>query len=147
MYRNSLFDNPFVIFLLLCIIAFTNVILPVHYISIFLVGVLYVAMSRAIEKEYNYSLLFIVLGFSIIELSHGLKIFSVTLLSLFIYFFIAPKIKSSIASETFYFISVMSIVYIGMGLLFNFWGGIDSKLVAILIMNFVLDLLLVSILV
>jgi hypothetical protein len=142
MYRNSLFDNPIAIFLLLVIVSLSNIILPVHYISIFLAGIVFAALIRAIEKEYTYTILFLLMGFVIIELSHGLKIFSLSLVALFIYFFM-----SSFSSETFYFTSVLLLFYIGMGMLFYFWGGIDSKVITILMMNFVIDLFLVSILV
>jgi hypothetical protein len=147
MYRSSLFDNPIAIFLLLVIVGICNIILPVHFISIFLAGVVFIAMIRAIEKVYPYTILFLLLGFIIIELSHGLKIFSLGLLALFIYLFISPRIKSSFSSETFYFTSVILLFYFGMGVLFYFGGGIDSKLITILLMNFVFDLFIVSILV
>ena len=147
MYRNSLFDNPIAIFLLLFIVSLSNILLPVHYISIFLAGLIFIALIRAIEKEYTYTILFLLMGFVIVELSHGLKIFSLSLLALFIYFFISPKIKSSFSSVTFYFTSVILLFYVGMGMLFYFWGGIDSKVITILMMNFIIDLFLVSVLV
>lgn len=147
MYRSNLFDNPIAIFLLFCLSGLFNIVLPVHFISIFLVGVLFMAFIRCLDKGYTYSMLLLVVGFTIFELSHGLKIFSVSLVAFFIYVFVAPRIKSSFASQTFYFLLVILFLYLGIGILFYFMGGIESKLMAILIMNYVLDLLFVSLII
>lgn len=145
MYRNSLFDNPIAIFLLVLSSAFINILFPVHFISIFLVGVLFIAFSRAIHKKYFYTLFFIIVGFCVIEASHGLRFFNVTLLSFFIYIFISPIIKSILSSINFYFISVILSFYIGLGILFYWNGGVDSHLISVLIMNYFIDIVLVSI--
>jgi hypothetical protein len=144
MYRNNLFDNPIAIFLLFCISSFFNIVLPVHFISLFLLGVLFMAFSRCLDQGYNYSMLLLLVAFTIFELSHGLKIFSVSIVAFFIYIFVAPKIKASFASQTFYLLLVLLFLYISIGVLFYFLGGVDSKLMAILIMNYVLDVLIVS---
>ena len=144
MYRNSLFDNPFIILFLFFITTLVNVLLPVHFITILLLGVVFMAFKRCLDKKYYYSLLLITATFIVIELSHGFKIFSICLLAFFIYLFIAPKLKTLLSSQTLYMIVIMFIFYCGVGILLYLFGGIDSYVSSILIINYIIDLFLVS---
>lgn len=144
MYRSNLFDNPFIIFLLFIIVSITNVLFTVHFIAIFLIGVLFMAFVRCLEKGYTYSMILILFTFTIVETSHGLKFLSLSLVAFFIYFFIVPKIKAAFSSQTFYFLLLILFFYICVGILFYMSGGIDAKLSAILMTNYFIDLLIVS---
>jgi hypothetical protein len=144
MQRNSLFDNPFIITFIVLSVGVFNIFLPIHFISILLAGVVYIAFSRSLEKKYNYSLLFLVIAFMIIEISQGLKIFSLSLLAFFIYVFVAPKIKSVLSSDSLYMISIIFIFYLGTVVLFRLHGSIDVDLVSILLINFFIDIFIVS---
>ena len=146
MYRNSLFDNPLAIFLLFIIVAFTNIILTVHFISILLAGVVFMASIRCIEKRYYYSLALVVLSFFIIEANQGLKIFSLGLLSLFIYIFLIPKLKTFLTSTNLYTFSIILLFYWGVVVLYMFIGDINIKLISKLLVNYILDIFIVSIL-
>lgn len=144
MYRSNLFDNPFIIFLLFIIVSITNVLFTVHFIAIFLIGVLFMAFVICLEKGYTYSMILILFTFTIVETSHGLKLLSLSLVAFFIYFFIVPKIQATFSSQTFYFLLLILFFYICVGILFYMSGGIDAKLSAILMTNYFIDLLIVS---
>lgn len=144
MHRNSLFDNPlFIVTIIFCVGVF-NIFLPIHFISILLSGVIYIAFSRSLQKKYYYSLFFLVIAFMIIEVSQGLKIFSLSLLAFFIYLFIAPKIKSVLSSDSLYVITIIFIFYVGVLILYKFLGEVDIELISILLLNFFIDIFLVS---
>jgi hypothetical protein len=144
MQRNSLFDNPFIIAFIFVCVGIFNIFLPIHFISILLAGVVYIAFSRCLEKRYNYSLLFLVIAFMFIEVSQGLKIFSLSLSALFVYIFIEPKIKSVLSSDSLYVISIIFIFYCVIALLYRFLGGIEIDLISILLINFFIDIFIVS---
>lgn len=144
MFRNSLFDNPFAIFLLFLSVILTNIILSVHLISIFLAGVVFVAFVRALQKRYYYSLILIIFCFNIIETTQGLKLFSLTILSLFIYIFIIPKLKVLLTSINIYSVILLFIFYMGIMILFSFLGTINSLFVSKIVVNYFIDLFIIS---
>jgi len=144
MDRNSLFDNPFAIIILFFLVAFVNIILPIYFISILLAGVVFVAFIRAVEKRYTYILICIIFIFNLIEISQGLKIFSLSLWSYFIYLFILPNIKSLFASKYLLLLVKVFIFYMGIGILFYFSGVFTLDIVSILVLNYILDIIMVS---
>ncbi len=147
MYRNSLFDNPLAIFLLFIIIVFTNIILTVHFISILLVGVVFIAFIRCMEKRYYYSLSLVIFTFFIIENNQGLKIFSLGLLSLFIYIFIIPKLKTFLTSINLYTFTIILLFYCGIVFLYLFIGDINIEFISKILVNYFIDIFIVSILI
>lgn len=147
MYRNSLFDNPLAVFLLFLSVCFTNIILPVHFISILLVGIVFMAFIRSIEKRYYYSLILIIFTFIIIEISQGLRIFSLSLLSFFIYLFIIPKLKTLLSSINIYTLTIILLFYVGIIVLYKFSGDINIEFISKILINYFLDIFIVSILI
>ena len=144
MQRYSLFDNPIAISILFFIVLVVNIFLPIHFISILLAGVVFTAFVRSLEKKYNYSLFFLIIAFIIIEVSQGLKIFSLSLLSLFIYLFIVPKLKSVFSSLNIYLITILLIFYLGVILLYRFLGDVNAELISIILINFFIDIFIVG---
>jgi hypothetical protein len=144
MFRNSLFDNPLALFLLFISVVFTNIILSVHFISILLAGVVFIAFIRVMEKKYYYSLILIILSFSIIETMQGLKLFSLLFLSLFIYIFIIPKLKVFLTSINFYTIILLFIFYSEVVILFAFLGDINGLFLSKIVINYFIDIFIVS---
>ena len=147
MYRNSLFDNPLAVFLLFLLVCFTNIILPVHFISILLCGMVFIAFIRCLEKKYYYSLTLLVFTFFIIENTQGLKLLSLSLLSLFIYIFIIPKLKTLLASINLYTISIVFIFYMGIIFLYSFFSDLNILFLSKLMFNYILDIFLIGILI
>ena len=144
MYRNSLLDNPFAIFILFLLVIFANVILSVHFITIFLAGVVFMEFIRCLEKRYYYSMVLVVLSFLLIESSQGLKPFSLLLVSLFLYIFIIPKSKQILTSQSLYTFFLLLIFYISIIVLYIFLGDINSHLVSNITINYLFDIFIIS---
>ena len=99
MTRNNL-DNPFFLFLVLLMAITINTIFSIHFLLIMFAGILFTAFYRCLKKRYLYSLAFVIIAFLFIEVNTGLKPFSLSLLSLFIY--IAQKFFTLLQKIAYY---------------------------------------------
>ena len=129
------------ILLLICII---NIIFSAYFISIFLAGIVFKIFTVSIRKEYNYLFIFSIITFLIIENTQGLKLFSLTIISLLVYYFIIPRIKhlfsSSFMSDFLYLFSFYLLFYI----LVQAYIVFDMTLVVVFLLNFFIDILIVG---
>ena len=139
MSRNNL-DNPIFLFIVLLLIIAVNTISSIHFLLIMFAGILFTAFYRCLKKRYLYSLTFVVITFLFIEINTGLKPFSMTLLSLFIYIFILPRDESqtSYSSSSAYLYIIF--FYIGLIIMWSILLGIHPHLIGILIVNALIDL-------
>lgn len=137
MTRSNL-DNPILLFLILIISVSINTISTIHFLLIMFAGILFTAFHRFLRKRYLYSLTFVIIAFLFIEVNSGLKPFSLTLLSLFIYVFILPKVENSNSVNGFFYIIIF---YIGLTILWAVWMNIDSQILLALFLNLIIDLL------
>ena len=147
MNRNSLFDNPLAVFLLFLLVGFTNIILSVHFVSLLLAGIVFIAFLRCIEKRYYYSLLLVIFTFTLIESNQGLNLFSLSIMSLFIYLFIIPKIKTLLTFVSLYTLGIVFIFYLGIIVLYSIFSDINSLFLSKILFNYILDIFLVGILI
>jgi len=139
-------SNPFIVFGIFLIVSILNIILSVHFITILFVGVIFTSFIHSISFKYYWSLVFSILAFIFIEISNGLSIGSLSLVSFFIYTFIVPKIGNYLKSKIVYLGILNLIFYSGVFLLFSINSEINNILVSKIILNFILDLFLVSLL-
>lgn len=147
MNKYLFLDNSVVIFILLIFVGIVNIFLPVHFLSLLLLGVIYMAFAKSLERESYYSLSFMIIAFSIVELAQGLKLFSLSLLGFFIYIFIAPRLKNLLSSTKIFTLLIVFIFYVGTAVLFNFLAKIELELIAILLANYFIDILLLAVLI
>lgn len=146
MQKYSLLDNSTVTFFSLVLVGIVNIFLPVHFLSLLLVGVVFTIFTQSLKNENYNSLTFMIIAFSIIELAQGLKLFSLSLVAFFIYIFISPLLKNILSSEKLVKIMIIFIFYIGIAVLFSFLGEVSYELVAILLINYLIDIAIVSLL-
>ena len=146
MQKYSLLDNSTVTFFFLVLVGVVNIFLPVHFLSLLLVGVVFTIFTQSLKNENYNSLTFMIIAFSIIELAQGLKLFSLSLVAFFIYIFISPLLKNILSSEKLVKIMIIFIFYIGIAILFSFLGEVSYELVAILLINYLIDIAIVSLL-
>lgn len=146
MQKYSLLDNSTVTFFFLVLVGVVNIFLPVHFLSLLLVGVVFTIFTQSLKNENYNSLTFMIIAFSIIELAQGLKLFSLSLVAFFIYIFISPLLKNILSSEKLVKIMIIFIFYIGIAVLFSFLGEVSYELVAILLINYLIDIAIVSLL-
>ena len=140
MTRSNL-DNPIFLFILLILIVTVNAISSIHFLLIMFAGILFTAFYRCLKKRYLYSLTFVVIAFLFIEINTGLKPFSLTLLSLFIYVFILPKDENYTAYNMSSSYIYIIFFYIGLLVMWTIVFGFDLDISVILFINLIIDLM------
>jgi len=140
MTRNNL-DNPIFLFIVLLIAITVNIISSIHFLLIMFAGILFTAFYRCLRKRYLYSLTFVVIAFLFIEVNIGLKPFTLSLLSLFIYVFVLPKDENhtsyNLSSSYVYII----FFYLGLLILWAIIFGLSTTIILTLFINVIIDLL------
>lgn len=140
MTRNNL-DNPIFLFIVLIMAITVNIISSIHFLLITFAGILFTAFYRCLRKRYLYSLTFVVIAFLFIEINTGLKPFTLTLLSLFIYVFILPRDEShtsyNLSSSYIYII----FFYLGLLILWSIIFELNTTILFTLFINVIVDLL------
>ena len=144
MKRIIFFTNSFNIFAMFIIVSFINIIATVHFMSIFLAGTVFVAFIICLKNKFWYSLVLVIFTYVFIEISHGLNIGILTLLSLFIYIFIKEKIKNYFTSDLTYIVILLFIFYLGIFILFMINYDLDFMFIYIIFLNYFIDLLVLS---
>jgi hypothetical protein len=127
-------------------VSLVNIILPIHFITIFLAGIVFVAFIESIKKKQWYTLLVVIFTFIFIEISQGLFIGTLSLISLFIYSFIKTKLKYILSYDFIFRFALVAIFYFLFFILFLLNGKVDVVLVYKLLANFVLDIVLIGLL-
>jgi len=138
---KHILDNPFFLFFLILFIVSVSFISSIHFLVILFAGVLSNLFYRTIRQKYYYSLAFVIIAFLIIELNIGLKPFSLSLISFFMYIFIVPKYEDNHTSGFLYiliFYFVLSILWL---IFFNF----EIMDIYTLMMNIIMDIVLFGI--
>lgn len=140
MTRNNL-DNPIFLFIVLLIAITVNIISSIHFLLIMFAGILFTAFYRCLRKRYLYSLTFVIIAFLFIEVNMGLKPFTLSLLSLFIYVFVLPKDENhtsyNLSSSYVYII----FFYLGLLILWAIIFGLNTTIILTLFINVIIDLL------
>ena len=129
---------------ILFIACIVNIIFSSYFISFFLAGVVFKILTIAIKEEYNYVFMLSILSFLIIENSQGLKLFSLTIIALLVYYFIIPRIKhlfsSSLIGDLLYIFSFYLLYYMSIQL----YSVFDVAILIIFLINFAIDLIIVG---
>ena len=140
MKQKTLYYIP--IFLLVIIV---NILFSTYFLTVFLAGVVFIIFLECLQKEYYYMLVLSILTFVIIENTHGFRIFSLSLISLFLYYLVIPRIthlfSSNILKEVFYIISFYTLFFI----FYLYTNNFDVDSYFIFLINLILDSIIVGI--
>jgi len=131
-------------FLILFIVSIVNILFSTFFVSFLLAGVVFKIFAIAIRKEYNYLLIAAIIVFLIIENTQGLKFFSLTFISLFIYYIIVPRLKSLFSSVFMLDCLFILFFYISLSLLVLVYSSFDVLIAITLAVNFMIDILIVG---
>jgi len=136
------YTPPYITILILtCII---NIFSSSYFISLFLAGVVFKIFAISLKKEYNYILILSIITFLIIENTQGLKLFSLTLITLIVYYFIIPRIKhlfsSSFMGDFLYVLSFYIFYYASI----QIYGVFDMAILVTFAINCIIDLIIVG---
>lgn len=140
MVKNSL-DNPFFLFFLLLFMVSVNFLASIHLIIMMFGGVISIAFYRTLKQKYYYSFAIVVISFLFIELNLGLKPFSLSLLSYFLYLFVIPRYEQSYLNNFLYII----FFYFGLAIIWYIFFNFSANSLYILFMNIVIDFIVFGI--
>ena len=144
MPKLSSLSNIFIVFIIFLTVSTINIILSVHFITVLLAGVVFATFIHSLNFKNYRSLMISIFTFIFIEISNGISIGSLSLLSFFIYTFIVPKMGNYLKSKVLYFGILNIAFYIGVFFLFSIHSEINNILTSKIFFNFILDMLLVS---
>ena len=118
-----------------------NTISSIHFLLVMFAGILFTIFYRCLKERYLYSLAFVVIAFLFIEVNTGLKPFTLSLLSLFLYIFILPKDENysydNLSSSYIYII----IFYIGLLIIWSVIFGLNETMIITIFANILIDLI------
>ncbi|RXJ70024.1 hypothetical protein CRV08_00220 [Halarcobacter ebronensis] len=97
------------------------------------------AFFTCLKKRYHYSLMLVIITLTLIELNNGFKIFSLSLLSAFIYIFITPYIKRILTFSSLNSYIYMAVFYLGVYIMWSFNNEVNFQLNYTLIINLLID--------
>ena len=126
------------------IIITINIFFSIYFITIFFAGVVFILFMESLKKEYYYIFFLTVFTFLFIESIHGLKTFSLSFISLFLYYFIIPRVKhifSSLLLSRFIFVLMFYLLFYVYYLILN---NYIMEYNYIFIVNLLIDSLIVG---
>lgn len=144
---KNLLDNPYFIILFSIVAIFLNTLFTSHFLLLLFSGFLFLAFYKTLKNRYLYSLLVVIFTFTIIEYNIGLKLFTLSIISLFLYVFILPFVDKINAFSKFNNYVYMIIFY---GVLHSTWGmqtSFTEVLFFSLLTNLIIDIILVGVLI
>ena len=138
---KSNLDNPIFLFIILSLVVMVNTISSIHFLLVMFAGILFTIFYRCLKERYLYSLAFVVIAFLFIEINTGLKSFTLSLLSLFLYIFILPKDENysydNLSSSYIYII----IFYIGLLIIWSIVFELNETMIITIFANILIDLI------
>ena len=138
---KSNLDNPFFLFIILSLVVMVNTISSIHFLLVMFAGILFTIFYRCLKERYLYSLAFVVIAFLFIEINTGLKPFSLSLLSLFLYIFILPNDENysydNLSSSYIYIL----IFYIGLLIIWSVVFELNETILITIFVNILIDLI------
>ncbi len=138
---KSNLDNPIFLFIILTLAVMVNTISSIHFLLVMFAGILFTIFYKCLKERYLYSLAFVVIAFLFIEVNTGLKPFTLSLLSLFLYIFILPKDENysydNLSSSYIYII----IFYIGLLIIWSIVFELNETMIITIFANILIDLI------
>jgi hypothetical protein len=139
---KSKYEPPYLI--ILTSISLINIIFSTYFISIFLAGVVFKIFLNSLKKEHYYIFSYSIFTFLVIETTQGVTLFLLTLISLFIYFFVIPRVKHIFSSSIMAEFIFIFFFYISIFVFVQFNNIFNLDIFLIFILNFILDSFIVG---
>ncbi len=143
---KSNLDNPIFLFIILSLVVMVNTISSIHFLLVMFAGILFTIFYRCLKERYLYSLAFVVIAFLFIEIITGLKPFTLSLLSPFLYIFILPKDENysydNLSSSYIYIL----IFYIGLLIIWSVVFELNETILITIFVNILIDLIFFGVL-
>jgi len=126
-------------FFTLVFICLVNLFFSTYFISILMCGVVFKIFLEVLKKENFYFLFLVIFTFLLIESAQGLKLFSLTLVALFLYYFVIPRIKHIFSSSMISEFIFILLFYLGVWITTLFYIPFKLEFLNMFILNFLLD--------
>lgn len=137
--RTDNLNNPFFVLLLCIFSVFVNIISSIYFFPILFIGVLFISFFICLKRRHHYSLIFIIITFCLIEINNGFKLFSLSLLSTFVYVFIAPYIKRTLSFNSLNPYIYIAVFYLGVYIMWSLNNNLTPQLNYTLLINLAID--------
>ncbi|MCJ8327448.1 MAG: hypothetical protein MJK08_10150 [Campylobacterales bacterium] len=98
--NKSILNVPIIIFFISIIILIINTIFSIYFISIMLIGIIFLSIEQCIKNKQYYTLTFLIFVMLYLEINIGFRPFSLTLLAFFSHVLILPYIKRVMTLST-----------------------------------------------
>lgn len=134
------YEPPYIT--ILASISIINIIFSTYFITILLSGVVFKIFLEVLRKGYYYILLFTMFTFSVIENTQGLSFFSLSIVTLILYYLIIPKTKHIFSSSMMAEFIYILLFYVGFLILSSII--VNSDMFITVSLNFLLDIILVG---
>lgn len=142
--RNSILNNPLVVFLLCILIIITNLISSIYFTSVLLLGVLFLAFLKTLKNKQYYTFFIINLTLIIVETNMGFKPLTLSLLSFFSYLFIIPYIKRVMSMNSINDYFFVFWFYVAFSILWSFYSGFSLILAKTTVVNILIDFIIIG---
>lgn len=143
---KNLFANPFYIVLLFFVVLIFNIFFSVHFIPILLAGTVFTAFIYVYERKKYYSLIAVIASFMVIEVSQGMHLFSLSLLSFLIYIFVIPKLKQLFSLGELDLLLFVLIFYLHYFIFYMVFYYFSTSVLLKILLNILVDLVIVGVL-
>jgi hypothetical protein len=128
----------------LIFVALANIIFSIYFVTILFVGVVFKIFLDTLKNNSYYLLTIVIFVFLIIEVNQGFKLFSLSLISLFLYYFIIPRLKHLFSSSIMIDITFILSFYFALAIMIQFYDNLNFNILYIFIYNFIFDMLLIG---
>ena len=125
-------------------ISIINIIFSTYFITFLLIGIVFRIFSTAIRKEHNYIVIFCIVTFLIIENTQGVKLFSLTIITLIVHYLIIPRVKHLFSSQFMSQFVFILCFYILFYISTQSYVPFDPQVLIIVFINFIIDIILLG---
>ncbi len=144
---KNLLDNPFFLFSFCILAILLNTIFSTYFMLVTFSGVLFLMFYVSLKNRYYYSLFFVMLTFTIIEYNLGLKLFTLNVISLFLYVFVIPFVNRINAFSKFNKYVNIVVFYGLLHLIWSYQTEFTESLFFSILANLVIDIFLIGVLI
>ena len=128
------------------IIVFIDILFSTYFQPLFLVGIVFMIFLHSLKKGHYYLLLLSIIMFFTIEVIAGIEMFTFTFISLFLYYFIIPRIKHLFSSLLFRDFTYLLVFYLVFFIDYIISTHYDIGSWPIFLINFIIDSVVVGLL-
>lgn len=142
--NKSILNIPFIIFIISLIAIFANTVSSIYFISIMMIGIIFLSLRQSIKNKQYYTLGFLILTMLYLEVNMGFKPFSLTLFAFFSHIFIMPYMQRVMSFSTISNYVYVAWFYIGSVFVYSLNNDLSLNLFSTTIFNILIDFIIIG---